>query len=96
MKSISDLVEILNSQKLYLYQKYKVKDISIFGSYSRHEQNAQSDIDILVSFEVPPGLEFVDLAEYLEDILDIEVDLVSRDGIKPIYFKHIEKELIHV
>jgi len=32
-------------------KKYGVKRIGLFGSYIRNEQNAESDIDILVEFE---------------------------------------------
>lgn len=90
------MVGLLEEKKSYLKEKYSVKSISIFGSYSRNEETPQSDIDILVEFENPVGLEFVDLAEELEDILGIKVDLVSKKGIKEKYLKEIEQDLVHV
>lgn len=53
-------------------------------------------MDILVEFNRPIGIEFIDLAEELEQILQIKGDLVSKKGIKIKYFKSIETELAYV
>lgn len=66
-----------------MQQEYKVKTIGIFGSYARGEETEESDVDILVEFEEPVGLEFVHLADYLEEILGVKVDLLTPDAIKP-------------
>lgn len=42
------------------------------------------------------GIEFVDLANYLEIILNKKVDLVSRNGIKSRYLTHIEPEIVYI
>ena len=80
-----------------MQKKYGVKELAIFGSYSRNEAVAdKSDVDILVDFSQPIGLAFVDLADELESLLQLKVDLVSRGGIKPKYFTVIEPDLIYV
>lgn len=76
--------------------KYHLRSIGIFGSFTRPDFNEDSDIDILVEFDQPVGIEFIDLAEELEDLLKIKVDLVSKKGIKPRYLKEIQKDLIYV
>lgn len=96
MKKTDEIIRLLEEQKSYLKEKYKIKSISIFGSYSRDEAETKSDLDILVDFEKAPGLEFVDLAEELENILGVKVDLVSKKGVKPKYLKQIEQDLVHV
>lgn len=53
MKPVTELKKILQSKKPYLKEKYKVKSISIFGSYSRNEATPKSDVDVLVDFEEP-------------------------------------------
>ena len=68
----------------------------MFGSYTRSEQNESSDIDIMVEFDAPIGIEFIDIADELEKALNTKVDLVSRNVMKPRLMKHIEKELIYV
>jgi uncharacterized protein len=76
--------------------RFKVKKLAVFGSYARNEQRSDSDVDILVEFAAPVGIEFVDLGNHLERILDLRVDLVSRNGIKPKYFDQIRGDLKYV
>jgi len=91
------ILAILKQAKPSLAKKYGVKDIALFGSYSRNTAvTAKSDVDVLVDFSRPIGLAFVDLADELEELLKMKVDLVSRKGIKPKYFSVIEPELIYV
>lgn len=96
MKTLQDIKLKLSQLKPVLEKKYAVSALGLFGSYVRNEQNAQSDIDILVDFKKPIGIEFVDLAELLEKELDLKVDLVSKKGIKPKYFSAIQPEIIYV
>jgi uncharacterized protein len=96
MKSLSQIRNVLSSNKPKMFHKYHVKNLAIFGSYSRNEQNNKSDVDILVEFDTQVGVEFIDLANYLEALLEIQVDLVSRKGIKPKYFKEIKRDLKYV
>jgi predicted nucleotidyltransferase len=73
-----------------------LKSIGIFGSFTREDFKDDSDIDILIDYEQPIGIEFIDLAEELEKILNLKVDLVSKNGIKPKYLEEIQKDLIYV
>lgn len=79
-----------------LSQKFYVETIGLFGSVVRNDFSATSDIDIIVDFSQPIGIEFVDLAEYIELKLRHKVDLVSKNGIKDKYFKAIESEIVYV
>jgi uncharacterized protein len=91
------ILATLKQAKPSLQKKYGVKDIALFGSYSRNTAIAgKSDIDVMVAFSQPIGLAFVDLADELEQLLQTKVDLVSRNGIKPKYFTVIEPDLIYV
>lgn len=96
MKSLDELKEIINSHKKELEDKYYVKSIAIFGSYTRNEQTPESDVDILVEFSRPVGLLFVHLADYLEEILGVKVDLMTPEAIKPNRRRYILEELIYV
>jgi len=96
MTSRSHIKAILTKHKKRLSEKYGLNHIAIFGSYVRDQQTKDSDIDILVDFKHPIGIEFIDLAEELEILLNNKVDLVSKNGIKPAYFKSIESELNYV
>lgn len=96
MTSLQDIKKILKSNKARLTSKYGFSGMAIFGSYGRQQQTEDSDIDILVDFQKPIGVEFIDLADELEALLHKRVDLVSKNGIRPAYFKQIEPELSYV
>lgn len=96
MKKLEEIKEIINQHKRELEEKYKVKTIAIFGSYVRGEQNEESDIDFIVEFKEPVGFLFIHLADYLEEILQTKVDLLTPDAIKPNRRKFILEKLIYV
>ncbi|MCB9252749.1 MAG: nucleotidyltransferase family protein [Flavobacteriales bacterium] len=96
MTNLSDIRALLQRHKQGLSEKYGVSVMAIFGSYVKEQQNENSDIDILVDFNKPIGIEFIDLANELEVILQNKVDLVSKNGIKPQYLKYIEPDLTYV
>jgi len=87
----------IKSAEPFLKEKFRVKKIGIFGSYSRGEQKKSSDIDILVEFyEVPSLLKFIAMENYLSEILGIKVDLVMKDSLKHYIGKQILNEVIYV
>ena len=95
MKTLGEIQKILRQQKEFLKEKYKIKEIGIFGSFVRGEQTYTSDIDILVEFEeVPSLLKFVKLENYLSDLLGVKVDLVEKKALKPRIGKHILQEVL--
>lgn len=96
MKTFDEIKNILKEHKEMLKEKYKVKEIAIFGSYARDEQDDKSDIDIMVEFEEPVGFEFIHLADFLEELLGAKVDLTTKDSIKPNRWKYIQQDLIYV
>lgn len=82
MKSLEEIKKISIEHKEELRKKFKVKELGIFGSYVKKEEKRESDIDVLVTFEKPIVLfEFIDLEEYLENLLETKVDLVSKKGL---------------
>ena len=97
MRTLEKLKAILASHKEKLRKEYKVKEIGIFGSYVRQEQKRKSDVDVLVTFyETIDLFTFVELENYLTDILGIKVDLVMKDGIKPRLKERILSEAVYV
>lgn len=96
MTSLSQIQSTLSSHREELFDRFMVKNLAVFGSYARNEQRQDSDVDILVEFNSPVGIEFIDLGNYLERLLNLRVDLVSRNGIKPKYFQQIEGDLKYV
>ena len=93
---MSDIRTALSNQRNRLFQEYPIKSMAIFGSYSRGENTDESDLDVLVEFDGKIGIRFIDLAEEIEEIVGLKVDLVSRNGIKDGYLKAINPDLIYV
>ncbi len=61
-----------------------VKSIQLFGSAVRGEARPDSDLDILVEFSRPIGLQaFIRLKQRLAELLGRPVDLVTPDALKP-------------
>jgi predicted nucleotidyltransferase len=96
MKTLNEIREILQKEKQKLLNKYPIKSMAIFGSYSREDQNENSDLDVLVEFDGKIGIRFIDLAEELEKAIGFKVDLVSKNGIKLKYLNAIKDELKYV
>ncbi len=96
MKTLAELKNNLSRYKPILIKKYNVQTIGIFGSYARGMASENSDLDILVQFEKPIGLDFITLAEELESLLQVKVDLVSVNAIKPKMMNYVKESLIYV
>jgi len=96
MGTIHEIRTALSNHRNRLFQTYPIESMAIFGSYSREENTDESDLDILVEFNDKIGIRFVDLADEIEEIVGIKVDLVSRNGIKDRYLEAIDPDLIYV
>jgi len=71
--------------------------LGIFGSYARGEQQSDSDLDVLVAFEQPVSLfDLVRLENELTDELGVEVDLVTKDSLKPRIESRVADDLVFV
>jgi predicted nucleotidyltransferase len=95
-KTREEILSLLSQNKSDLQNKFKVRRMALFGSYARGDQQSDSDVDILVDIDPSVGLEFVTLAEQIEQMLGLPVELVSRRAIKPNKLKYIEQDLIYV
>jgi uncharacterized protein len=97
MQTLEKLKATLALHKAEIQKKYRVNEIGIFGSYVRQEQNKKSDVDVLVTFDETIDLfSFIELENYLSDILGIKVDLVMKEGIKPRLKERILSEAVYV
>lgn len=92
------IIQKLQEIKPGLQERYGVTELALFGSYSRDEQTDESDIDVMVSFNFNKNLgsNFLDMMYELDNLFHKEVQVVSKDGIKPKYFQAIKEDLIYV
>jgi predicted nucleotidyltransferase len=94
--NLQERLNKLKELKSELQQKYFIKQIGIFGSYIRGEENIQSDLDILVEFYKPVDIfKFIELERILSKELNIKVDLVSKKALKPFIGRKILNEVVY-
>ncbi|MFB6264222.1 MAG: nucleotidyltransferase family protein [Bradymonadaceae bacterium] len=76
MPSRRDIEKMLTRELPDLRDEFGVTRLGLCGSVVRDEHDADSDIDLLVTFEETPGLlEIARLERHLEDKLGLEVDI---------------------
>ncbi len=81
---LKNIVLKLKEELPLLKTQYNVATLEVFGSFVRNEQESNSDLDILVSFSKAPSLfKFIELEDYLSELLGVKVDLVMRSSLKP-------------
>ena len=99
MSKIEKIREILSEHKPELVEKYSVKEIGVFGSYVRGEEKKKSDVDVMVEFEPTASiglLKFINMENYLSDLLGTKIDLVEKSALKPRIGKHVLKEVVNI
>jgi len=90
-------MRILQKHLPELHQAYGVHALWLFGSYVRGEGKRASDLDVLVEFEVAPSFfRFIELEDYLSQLLGVKVDLVMKRALKPGIGQYILAEAVPV
>lgn len=72
-------------------RKWRVAELSLFGSVLRDDFSSESDVDVLVTFSSDAQvslLDFVEMQEELQEILRRKVDLVSKGGLRNPFRRH--------
>ena len=76
------VIDILRKELPYFVSKYGVKRIGLFGSYAKGVPAKGSDVDLLVEFDRPIGLKFIEFAESIEKLLGRSVNILTPAGIE--------------
>lgn len=90
-----DAAAVLGKKKeiLKIAARHGARNVRIFGSVARGEAGSDSDVDFLVDME--PGRTLFDMGGLLmdlRDLLGLEVDVVTEQGLKPRIRDRILKE----
>jgi len=92
-----EVLDFFALHKQLIIERFGVKHLALFGSVVRDEARENSDLDVLVEFVGGENYRnYFDLLFYLEDHLHCEIDLVSRDAVRPQLKPYIEKEAVYV
>jgi hypothetical protein len=98
MKSRDQILTFLKQNKKLFREEYHIIRIGLFGSYARGDQNAKSDIDLLVEFEENTQNLYdlkLDLKDFFRIQLGMEVDICREKYIKPRIRSSILKETVY-
>jgi len=94
------ILDRLRESYTELNARFGVRRIGLFGSFASETANEGSDVDLIIDFERPIGLKFVELVEYLEVLLGRKVDVLTSAGLRgirlPSVARRIEESVIHV
>jgi predicted nucleotidyltransferase len=78
-----------------IMQKYGARNIRVFGSVAREEDQKNSDIDFIVNMdEERSAFDLVHLIDELEEFLQKKVDIVDEEALHWFLKKKIQKEVI--
>ncbi|MHA1234525.1 MAG: nucleotidyltransferase family protein [Promethearchaeota archaeon] len=95
MKNRLHLKEEIKEKIISILVKHGIKRILVFGSYARNEATTKSDLDLIVDF--PEGtslLDHIGIEMELSEVLNMKIDLLSRNGISPYIKDHVLREAI--
>ncbi len=99
MKTRDQIFEFLAENKKLFRDRFHIVRLGLFGSYARGDQNSHSDIDLLVEFEENTQDLYdlkLQLKDFFNDKLGIEIDICREKYIKPRIKKSILKETVYV
>jgi len=95
MYTLETILEKLKAHKPELQKKYPVSRVGVFGSYARGEATSNSDIDIALEITGPMGLNFVAMADEIEELFGIKTDVVPLRSIKAQYLSSVQKDIVY-
>jgi uncharacterized protein len=97
VRTKADVITALQENAKHL-RKLGIRRIGLFGSFVRGDQNAKSDIDLLIEFipERKTFDNFMALSFLLENRLGRKVELVTVESLSPYIGHHILKEVEYV
>ncbi len=93
----SRILTLLGEHKPVLAERFGVTRLAVFGSVARDTAHAGSDVDLLVDFDgVPTAKRYFGVQFYLEDLLGLDVDLVTADALRPRLRPCVERDAVEV
>lgn len=93
MRTRQGIERLLHENYGHLAKEYGVKKLGLFGSYAKGSPTPTSDIDVIVEFEQPLGLKFIEFAEELERLLGRKVDVLTPEALKGIRIRRVAEDI---
>jgi hypothetical protein len=97
MATQQEVMTRLKALKGELASRFDVREIGIFGSVARGEADMQSDLDLLVEFGPRADLiTYIGLWQFLEDTFGMNIDLVTKGGLRADMREKVMRDLVVV
>jgi len=93
MLTREQVVESLRLRLAYLAEEFGVRRIGLFGSFAKGLSTDKSDVDLIIEFDSPIGLRFMELGDYLEEVLGRRVDILTPVGLQAIRQKTVREDI---
>jgi predicted nucleotidyltransferase len=91
-----DVLRVLKENR-HEFGRFGVISVRVFGSVARGEASAASDVDVLAEFERPLTFKrYMGFKVFLEDLLGLDVDLVTEKGLRERVRPFVERDAIRV
>ena len=98
VQTLEDIVDALSNKKRFLYDKFGVVKLGVFGSFAEGGQTASSDIDIVIDMEKGKKNlhNFLALKRLLEEEFERPVDLGFEHTLKAVVRERIKGKITYV
>lgn len=96
---MNNIIQMLQNSLPALKSKYPLQTLGVYGSYSRGEETANSDLDIV--YETLPDTfltlqHFLSLQRELNQITQLKIDLVNKKYMNEVVWLTAQKDVIYV
>ena len=88
------VINCLRQNLEYLRQNFYIKRLALFGSFARGDADLARDVDLVVEFDRPIGLRFMELCDYLEECLERRVDVLTLTGVQHIRNPNVSRSIL--
>ena len=98
MTTKENILKKLKANKLE-FSKYGIRTIGLFGSYLRNEQSSESDIDLLIDFELEKENfdNYMAVYDLFESLFKNEkIEIITKNGLSPYIGPRILSEVLYV
>lgn len=94
----NDIAKMLKTHLSEIKERFKVKEIGVFGSYVKGKAKKRSDVDILVEFEQEGETfdNYMELKFFLEKLFKRKVDLAIKNALREEIKEEILLEAVYV
>lgn len=98
MLTSEEIIRFLKENKKNIQEQFHCREIGLFGSFARNEQNPESDVDIVVVFD-PQTPDFYEtemqLKEFLQKQFNRKVDICTKKWIKPVFKEMVLNDTLY-